>query len=136
LFTSFVGYSIISSRPLFHFCEVANSWYNTWNIRLCFPLQVSWFLDDFLNTLLYYKIYHYALIIVAFGCSGFWSSVKVFLYHIPVVGWVIRFIARKFLLYSFSQPPPPPSCPLPLFVCLSVSIHLYVCMCMYWKKYR
>ncbi|WJX80546.1 hypothetical protein P8452_63532 [Trifolium repens] len=28
--------------------------------------------------------------------GGFWSSVKVFLYHIPVVGWIIRFIARDF----------------------------------------
>ncbi|KAL9297544.1 hypothetical protein ACSQ67_023440 [Phaseolus vulgaris] len=24
--------------------------------------------------------------------SGFWSSIKMFLYHIPVVGWVIQFI--------------------------------------------
>ncbi|CAI8591680.1 unnamed protein product [Vicia faba] len=37
------------------------------------------------------------IIIEIYGCvflfSGFWSSVKVFLYHIPVVGWIIRFIA-------------------------------------------
>ncbi|RZC00477.1 Vesicle transport protein GOT1 isoform C [Glycine soja] len=32
-------------------------------------------------------------IIYAFGCSGFWSSIKVFLYHIPVVGWIIQFIS-------------------------------------------
>lgn len=38
------------------------------------------------------------LSLMIFGCSGFWSSVKVFLYHIPVVGWIIRFIARKFFL--------------------------------------
>uniref|UniRef100_A0A0R0IXD7 Vesicle transport protein GOT1 n=1 Tax=Glycine max TaxID=3847 RepID=A0A0R0IXD7_SOYBN len=27
--------------------------------------------------------------------SGFWSSIKVFLYHIPVVGWIIQFISQK-----------------------------------------
>ncbi|KAL5178421.1 Vesicle transport protein GOT1 [Glycine soja] len=31
--------------------------------------------------------------------SGFWSSIKVFLYHIPVVGWIIQFIS---LLLLFS----------------------------------
>ncbi|CAJ2668817.1 vesicle transport protein GOT1 [Trifolium pratense] len=37
------------------------------------------------------------IIIEIYGCvflfGGFWSSIKVFLYHIPVVGWIIRFIA-------------------------------------------
>ncbi|KAL5167728.1 Vesicle transport protein GOT1 [Glycine soja] len=38
------------------------------------------------------------IILEIYGCvflfSGFWSSIKVFLYHIPVVGWIIQFISR------------------------------------------
>lgn len=62
-----------------------------------------------------------------FGCSGFWSSVKVFLYHIPVVGWIIRFIARKFFLLKppcLSRPSSPP-------FCVSLSTYMYVHACMY-----
>nr|KYP65066.1 Vesicle transport protein GOT1A [Cajanus cajan] len=40
------------------------------------------------------------IILEIYGCiflfSDFWSSIKMFLYHIPVVGWIIRFISRKF----------------------------------------
>ncbi|BAT82954.1 vesicle transport protein GOT1 [Vigna umbellata] len=37
------------------------------------------------------------IILQIYGCfflfSGFWSSIKLFLYHIPVVGWIIQFIS-------------------------------------------
>ncbi|GKU87602.1 hypothetical protein SLE2022_184070 [Rubroshorea leprosula] len=38
------------------------------------------------------------IILELYGCfvlfGGFWSSVKVFLYHIPVIGWVIMLLDR------------------------------------------
>lgn len=70
-------------------------WRSTWNLfsnRANYKGSISFLLGLFLIFVrwpivgIIFEIYGY---IVLFG--GFWPSVKVFLYQIPVVGWILRF---------------------------------------------
>ncbi|KAE9595149.1 putative vesicle transport protein, Got1/SFT2 [Lupinus albus] len=72
-------------------------WRSMWNLftnRTNYKGSASFVLGLFL---IFVRWPIVGILLEIYGCvvlfGGFWASVKVFLYHIPVVGWAIRFIS-------------------------------------------
>ncbi|XP_031379052.1 vesicle transport protein GOT1 [Punica granatum] len=69
-------------------------WYSTWKLfttRANYKGSASFLLGLFL---IFVRWPILGIIFQIYGCivlfGGFWPSIKVFLYHIPVVGWILR----------------------------------------------
>ena len=85
------GYSFFPLGSLFHICSLADSWNNFWDVRLHWSLWVS-FYYPFLSILCLITSLYLLMTHSLFPLpSGFWPSVRVFLYQIPVVGWIIQY---------------------------------------------
>lgn len=96
------GLFVLSSGTLSHICSLAYSRYRFRNIWVNCSLQVrfcSLFAESYANfpMILTFWCINFSFLILpknknkSLSCSGFWPSVKVFLYQIPVVGWIVRF---------------------------------------------
>ncbi|WVZ06144.1 hypothetical protein V8G54_019490 [Vigna mungo] len=108
IFFTFLGIVLFFDRGLlalgniFSLAGVAIllGWRSTWALftnRANYKGTASFFLGLFF---IFVRWPIVGIILQIYGCfflfSGFWSSIKLFLYHIPVVGWIIQFISRKF----------------------------------------
>ncbi|KAK4789691.1 hypothetical protein SAY86_016995, partial [Trapa natans] len=102
IFFSFLGIALFFDRGLlalgniFLLAGVAIllGWYSTWKLftnRANYKGSAAFFLGLFL---IFVRWPILGIIVQIYGCiilfGGFWPTVKVFLYHIPVVGWIFR----------------------------------------------
>ncbi|KAK7304297.1 hypothetical protein VNO77_45165 [Canavalia gladiata] len=105
IFFTFLGIVLFFDRGLlalgniFSLAGVAIllGWHSTWALftdRANYKGSASFLLGLFF---IFVRWPIVGIILEIYGCvflfSGFWSSIKVFLYHIPVVGWIIQFIS-------------------------------------------
>ncbi|XP_028759624.1 vesicle transport protein GOT1 [Neltuma alba] len=105
IFFSFLGILLFFDRGLlalgniFWLAGVALllGWRSTWNLftnRANYKGSVSFLLGLFF---IFVRWPILGIILEIYGCfvlfSGFGSSIKVFLYHIPFVGWIVRYLS-------------------------------------------
>lgn len=84
------GLFVLSGGALSHICSLAYSGYHFRNIWFNCSLQVRFF-SLFSEYFAKFPWSWPSDVLTSLFCSGFWPSVKVFLYQIPVVGWILQY---------------------------------------------